>query len=269
VNDFFVWLGVDGWRPVLTALVMPPVPFIVLSLLGARLMLRRRALAWTLALLGALGTWLMCTGVAADGLRHLLLPPVRALTPAEVNDLRRAPRAAIVVLGGGSRRLAPEYGVSDLSPLSLDRLRYGLHLSRQTNLPVMYSGGRGHGAEPDSATEAETAARVAARDFGRPLRWEESESRDTRENALRSVALLRREGVEHIVLVTHAYHMPRARDNFERAIATSGTRLRLTLAPMGLIPRDPLQLADFLPSRTGFFETRLVLHEALGRLLGA
>ena len=43
-----------------------------------------------------------------------------------------------------------------------------------------------------------------------PLRWTEDRSRDTRENAAATVALLRAAGVRQIVLVTHASHMPRA-----------------------------------------------------------
>ena len=268
MNDLLLWLGVGAWRGVLEALVMPPVPFIVCSVVGARLMFRRRLLAWMLVLVGALGTWFACTTVAANGLRNWLLPPVRALSINEVGDLKQAPRTAIVVLGGGSRPLAPEYGVSDLTFLSLDRLRYGLWLARETGLPVLFSGGVGYGKE-SGATEAEIAARVAERDFGRTLRWLESESRDTRENALKTVPLLRAQGIDHIVLVTHAYHMARAQLNFERAISSGGAPMKLTPAAMGVVPGGPPRLMDFLPTRSGFYETRLVLHEWVGRLIGA
>lgn len=268
MNDLLLWLGLGAWRSAIGALLLPPAPFIVLTLLGARLMFSRRVLAWLLVLLGCLGTWFSCTQVAADGLRQWLLPPVRALGANEVADLKRAPRTAIVVLGGGRKLLAPEYGLSDLQPLSLDRLRFGLWLGRETGLPVMYSGGLAPGSEP-GPTEAEIAARVAERDFGRALKWQEAESRDTRENANKSVALLQAQGIEHIVLVTHAYHMPRSQRNFERAIETARLSIKLTPAPMGVwVWRRP-GLLDFLPTRTGFGETRLVLHEWLGRLIGA
>ena len=268
MNDFFVWLRLDGWRGVLAALAMPPAPFLVLILVGARLMFKRRALAWLLILSSVLAIWFACTQSAASGLRHWLLPPMRALSPAEIAELKRAPKTAIVVLGGGRSLLAVEYGVSDLAPMSLDRLRFGLWLGRETALPVMYSGGVGHGAAP-GPSEAEIAARVAERDFGRTLKWQESESRDTRENALRSVALLQAQGIERIVLVTHDYHMPRALDNFERAAAKAPTRMQIVAAPMGIKPSGSPDLVDFLPTRQGFTDTRLVLHEWLGRLIGA
>jgi uncharacterized SAM-binding protein YcdF (DUF218 family) len=268
VNDFFVWLGLDGWRNVLATLLMPPVPMLAMVLAGAGLMARRRALAWLLVLAGAAGIWLSCTSIASGALRHWMLPAVPALTSAQVDALKHAPRTAIVVLGGGRKLLAVEYGSPDLRPLSLDRLRYGLWLGRTTSLPVMFSGGVGHAAA-SGPSEAEIAARVAERDFGRPLQWQEAGSRDTRENALRSVALLGAQGIERIVVVTHGYHMPRALDNFARAAAQARQPLDIVAAPMGLEPRSTTDLGDYLPSREGYTEVRLTLHEWIGRLVGA
>lgn len=271
MNDLLVWLGVDSWRPALAALVLPPVPFIVAILVGARLMFRRRLLAWLLIFVSCLGLWFGSTMAAADGLRHWLLPPERALSPSEIAELKKAPHTAIVILGGGRELLAPEYGVSDLAPLSLDRLRYALWLGRETSLPVLYSGGIGHGGR-GGPTEAEIAARVAERDFRQPLRWQEGKSRDTRENALESVALLRAQGIERIVVVTHAYHMPRAMRNFERAVQASGAppgSIRLVAAPMHVQPPTRHRLIDFLPTRVGNYDVQLVLHEWFGLLIGA
>lgn len=272
LNDFFVWLGVDAWRPALTALLLPPVPFLLLVLVGARLMFRRRLLAWSLILVAVLGIWFSCTAIASQLLSRWLLPPVRALSAGEVGDLKRAPKTAIVVLGGGRKLLAPEYGVSDLSPRSLDRLRYGLWLGRETQLPVMFSGGVGHGAD-GGPTEAEIAARVAERDFGRPLKWTETASRDTRENALRSVALLQQQGIERIVVVTSAFHMPRSMRNFERAVAAGAgpgkPSIALVAAPMDVDVWERPGLLHFLPSRGGYQEVSVILHEWLGRVIGA
>jgi hypothetical protein len=60
---------------------------------------------------------------------------------------------AIVVLGGGMEALAPEYGVSSLRATSLERLRYGIWLGRETGLPVAFSGGVGW-AQLDAKPEA-------------------------------------------------------------------------------------------------------------------
>ncbi len=195
-----------------------------------------------------------------------MLDPVLALTEGQVTELKKAPRSVIVVLGGGRRTYAPEYGVSTLNERSLERLRYGVWLAKETSLPLAFSGGLGHGAEP-GATEAEIAARVAERELGRALKYTESESRDTRENALKTVALLAPAGIEQIVLVTHDYHMTRALRNFRRAIADRN--ISVLPAPMGLPASGALRLSDWLPSAAGFEKNRLVLHEWLGRMMGA
>lgn len=268
MNDFFLWLGLDGWRPVLSSVIMPPVPFLVLIVFGAHLFSRYRLRAWLVVFLGCLGIWASCTYVVGHALTQWLLPPVRTLNSNEVAELKKAPRTAIVVLGAGHRDIAPEYGVSELLPMGVERLRYGLWLSRQTELPVLFAGGRGHGSPPGQS-EAEIAARIAERDFNRPLRWTETESRDTRENALRSVSMLRAQGIDRIVVVTHGYHMPRAMENFRRAVALGTTDIKLVAAPLALEPWMRARVIDFIPTRNGFSTVRLVLHEYLGRLIGA
>lgn len=266
MNDLLLTLGLEAWKPVLAALVLPPVPLLLMVLVGARLMFRRRLLAWFVILLAVLGLWATCTTAVGHLLRQWLLQPPPALRDTEVAELKRAPRTAIVVLGGGRRLLAPEYGVSMLHERSIERLRYGLWLSRETSLPVAFSGGVGHGA-PAGTSEAEIAARIAEREFNRPLRWQETESRDTRENALRTVALLAPQGIDQIVLVTHSYHMPRALRNFQRA--SEGRKMTLIAAPMGMPAAGTLRPSDWLPSSDGFETTRLVLHEWIGRWMGA
>ncbi len=268
INDFLLNLGIDAWRPLLAALLLPPIPFLLLVLCGAGLLRRRPTWGWLLVLLGSALVWLGHTTAFSQMLRVTLLPPVQALSAKEVRELKGAPNTAIVVLGGGRNLRTPDYGTADLRPLGIERLRYGLWLAREASLPVLFSGGVAHGAQ-QGPTEAEIAARVAERDFRQPLRWLENTSHDTRENALHSVALLRSQGIQHIVVVTHYFHMARAMGNFQRAVALPGTPMRLTAAPMAVATYAPPRFADFLPSRSGAAETSYVIHEWLGRLGGA
>jgi len=268
MNDIVVMLGIESWKGTLGSLVLPPVPFILMILVGARLMYRSRALAWGLLLLGCFGTWVMCTTAVGGMLTNGLLMPPRALGPSEIAELKRAPKTAIVVLGAGRYLLAPEYGVSNLKPITIERLRYALWLGRETGLPVAYSGGVGHGSDP-GPSEAEIAARIAEHEFGHPLRWTEGLSRDTNENAYRSLTLMHEQGIERIVLVTHGFHMRRALGAFERAKQRSGTPMVMVAAPMGMDPAGPMRAGDWLPTMAGFSQTRIALHEWLGRLLGA
>jgi uncharacterized SAM-binding protein YcdF (DUF218 family) len=270
MNSLLTLLGIESWKPILTALVMPPVPFLLLTLLGARLILPRRGLGWFVILLSVTGMWLSaCMGTGRLLVQHVLKPPA-ALTSEAVAELRAAAKAkqpiAIVVLGGGAEQLAPEYGVANLSDASLERLRYGLWLSRETGLPVAFSGGAGWAASPDSLPEATIAARIAQQDFNRPLRWVEDRSRDTRENAQRSIGVLKESGITQIVVVTHHWHMPRAKKLFEAAAAGTVT---IKLAPMGAGALATSLRTDWLPTAHGFMTVRRALHEMLGMAVGA
>jgi uncharacterized SAM-binding protein YcdF (DUF218 family) len=268
MNELLLTLGVGAWKPLVGALLLPPVPLILIVLLGTILSFRHRGLGWLLVVLGCCGLWLSHTTAAGHYLRQWALKPPPVLTPAEIAALSRDPQTAILVLGGGSSPLAQEYGVANLHERGVARLRYGIYLARQTRLPLAFSGGvawRGS----DQASEAAIAGRIAESEFGYKLRWQEGQSRDTRENAMHSVPMLRDDGIRHIVLVTHDFHMPRAARAFRQAIAASGTPMRLTLAPMGVSGRSTLDVQAWLPSVSGASDTRLVLHEWIGRLLGA
>lgn len=266
MNGFFSLLGIESWKPVIGALLLPPVPLILLVLVGARVMLPRRGLGWLLILLGTVGIWLSaCAGIGALLTRTVLHPPP-ALSTDRIAQLRSDVKArqplTIVVLGGGRDPLAPEYGSSGLQHRSLERLRYGLWLGRETGATVGFSGGVGWG-EPAGLAEADVAERVAAKEFGAPLKWVENESRDTQENALRTVALLKRAGIKRAVLVTHGWHMPRALQLFE---AAAGGQVEFVPAPMGLAPVAHGRVVDWLPSAEGFTRVRQVLREGLARL---
>jgi uncharacterized SAM-binding protein YcdF (DUF218 family) len=266
VNSLIVLLGIESWKPVATALLLPPVPLLLLMLVGARLILPRRGLGWLVILLSVAMLWLSCCAGTAQALSRFALRPPPPLTQARIAELRQSREpSAIVVLGGGMEPLAPEYGVSNLQANSLERLRYGIWLGRETNLPVGFSGGVGWG-QPDAKPEARIAGQIAATDFGRPLKWIEDNSRDTRENALRTLALLKPAGVRHIVLVTHGWHMPRAMRDFEEA---AGADIRIEAAPMGLARGNDLPSLTWIPTAGGTAEVRAILRELLGRLAGA
>ena len=219
MNHLFVQLGIESWKPLLTALLLPPVPWLLLILVGAWWPSARRGPGRWVVLLGVVGHLgsAPAPGTARLLSHHLLQPPpaLDSHRIAELQAERKTP-TAIVVLGGGVEPHAPEYGASNLTETSLERLRYGIWLGRRTDLPLAFSGGVGW-AQHDSVPEAQVAARIAASEFGRPLRWTEDSSRDTRENALRTIELLRPAGIRHIVLVTGATHMPRALRDFQRA----------------------------------------------------
>ena len=268
MNSLLALMGIESWKPILTALLLPPVPLLLLTLIGARLILPRRGLGWFVILLSVELIWLSaCTGTARLLMQFVLHPPpvlsADRIQALKAENLAKRP-IAIVVLGGGMEALAPEYGVSSLTAASLERLRYGVWLSRETGLPVAFSGGVGW-AQLDAKPEAQIAAQIAASEYGRPLKWIEDNSRDTRENAARTIALLKPQGIRHIVLVTNGYHMPRALRNFEQA---AGSDVSIEAAPMGTAKRGNLPSLAWLPTTEGFQDTRNVLRELIGRATG-
>jgi uncharacterized SAM-binding protein YcdF (DUF218 family) len=273
LNELLLSLGLIGWKPILTALLLPPVPWIVMVFVGARWLGQQRLAGWLLVLPACFAMWFSATSAVGDALGRGLLAPPPPLGEAEVSALKAAHAArpgetAIVVLGGGREALAPEYGVSNLNGRSVQRLRYGLWLSRATGAPLAFSGGVGHGARGE-VSEAEVAARIAMQEFGRPLKWTETRSRDTRENASFTVGLLRPQGVRQIVVVTHAWHMRRALRAFEEAVAGSEGGITITGAPMGTAQRVEMTLLRWLPSSEGLARVRDALREWAGWLAGA
>jgi uncharacterized SAM-binding protein YcdF (DUF218 family) len=268
MNELFVSLGIEAWKPWLSTLVMPPIPFLLLALVGARLLPRWRGLGWTVLLAGVVGLWGACTTAVGGGLIRWLNKPPPVLEAAQRNTLAHGPRTTILVLGAGRRWMAPEYGSADLSALTWERVRYGVWLARQTGLPLAYSGGIGHGSMP-GPSEAQVVRQVLQRDYGMRLQWAEDRSRDTNENALFSLPLLRAAGTERIVLVTHGFHQRRALAGFQRAMLREGFNVAIVPAPVGLAAEGGLRIGDFLPGSDGLEMTRLALHEWLGLLAGA
>lgn len=269
MNQLFVSLGIEAWKPWLNALVLPPASLLLLALLGWGVVGRWPRLGRALVLLSVTGLWACSTPALGDALIHFLTRPPAGLGATERQALKGQPDTVVLVLGAGRRLNATDYGMPDVSALTLERVRYGAWLARQTGLPLAYSGGVGHGAR-EGTSEAAIVRQVVERDFGIRLRWSEDRSRDTNENAIFSTALLKTQGVRRIVLVTHGFHQRRALAAFERAVARSQAGIELVPAPMGLYQRDgPMTLGDFLPTAGGLETTGIALHEWLGRLAGA
>jgi uncharacterized SAM-binding protein YcdF (DUF218 family) len=264
--------GLQSWKVLIAALVLPPVPLLFLVIVGARMIPWRRGLGWFFVLLALVSLWLSgCAAVGEWLMRELLQPPAALGAPQRAalrQEVARTNAVAIVALGGGGESLAPEYGLPNLSAPSLERLRYALWLSRETGAPAGFSGGMGHG-QAEGLAEASVAARIAVREFGRPLRWAEGESRDTRENAAYTVTALKTERVRRIVLVTHAWHMPRAQRAFEDAARSAGADIAIVAAPIAWAPRIESPALRWLPSTEGHALVRQTLRETIGLLAGS
>jgi uncharacterized SAM-binding protein YcdF (DUF218 family) len=235
--------------------LLPPGNVILLMLLGYFVARRFPMLGKFLVFSGFTLLVLLSTPLVAN-YNASLLEGDRALTP---KDLFYLNAQAIVILSGGRNINAPEYGGQDtLSQATLERVRYGAWLQRQLRLPILVTGGTVFTSE--HAGEAQLMRDTLQRDYHIPVRWVESESRNTWENARLSAAILKQAGVKRIFLVTTAFHMPRARMAFE------ANGLEVIPAPTGFIGQrgDAPLVMEFLPSIKALRNNYFVLHEMLG-----
>lgn len=170
---------------------------------------------------------------------------------------------AIVILGGGRQKGAldlPDYQYQNLSPQSMERLRAGARLAKAINLPILLTGGAPDKIDARDLSEAKVMSMVLKKELGIDARWLEEQSNTTQENALQSAKILHQEGIKTIYLVTHFWHMPRAKSQFEKQ------GLRVIEAPMGFYEKEQYTPLDFYPSIEGFQRTRWIWHTLLGTI---
>lgn len=232
----------------LAALLVPPGLLLAAAVAAAVLARRRRRAGRALLALTLLAAYALSVPALAYRLLGLL-------EPAAADPLARGGGQAIVVLGGGRYAAAPEYGGDTVSAGTLERLRYAARLQRASGRPLLVAGG-----SPDRRPLAEAAAMRATleADFGVPVAWSEERSRNTLENARFSRALLREAGVSRVYLVTHAWHMPRARLAFEHA------GFAVVPAATGYSVPPALSLLAFAPSAQALLASSRFFHEVIG-----
>lgn len=240
-------------RKILTSLLLPPTGPLLIALLGCFLARKRPRLGRSLVWFGLLSLLLLSLPLVS----HCLQAGLQDSPPLEYAAARQA--QAIVVLAGGSRRDALEYGGDTLGVFSLERLRYGAWVARRTQLPVLLSGGPVFSGAPEAVLMRD----AMEQEFGLAARWIESDSRTTHENAQRSATLLRAEGINKIVLVTHGFHMRRARAEFIAAgfeVIPAPTRIHNPE-----MEKSPL-IFWLLPDVGALRDSYYALHEWLGIL---
>lgn len=123
----------------------------------------------------------------------------------------------MVVLGGGTESAVPPRTTVEVNGAG-DRILYAAELYREGKAErILLSGGSIEWLGDSSTTPAEDMASILL-DIGVPqdALIIENTSRNTYENALYTKELLEAEGIEQILLVTSAMHMPRAVALFEK-----------------------------------------------------
>ena len=231
-------------KTLLRDLILPPAGPLLLALLGFALLRVRPLLARICLVTGIASLWLLSTPIVSDALTHLaeLYPPL---------DMRRTADAqAIVILGGGGQRtMAPEYQGPAAEPLMLERLSYGAYIARQTGLPVLVTG---------FSVEARAMHVSLQRNFGIETRWVDDQAYDTFQNARNSARILKADGVDRVVLVTHATHMRRSVHEFTDA------GLDVVPAPVGILAVRDFGPQRLVPNPDALHRSQMAIYELIG-----
>ena len=232
-----------------------------LCLAGLGLLLAWRQRLRSSMALGALAfvwLWAWSTPVLSLWLRGTvedLYPPLPVATVPQAQ--------AIEVLGGG---IAPPSGKSTEINLNAaaDRVWFATRLFHAGKAPLVLVSG-GSDPERDAYSEARASA-IFLVDLGVPAQTIvlEEASRNTRQNAAFSAALLKARGIKHILLVTSALHMPRAMALF----AAQG--LQATPAPTDFeaIQSPPPGVLAWLPDAQALDGSGRAMKEMVGRWVG-
>ena len=219
-------------KAIAKSLLLPPTGLLLVALIGLAVIRRHPRAGRTLATVAVATLLALSMPIVASGLVRLLgdSPPI---------DLAVAKTAqAIVIPGGGVRRNALEYGGDTLGRLTLERVRYGARLAKQTGLPVLVTGGSVFG---DTVPEAVLMKEALESEYGVTVRWVEDRSRNTQENARNSAEVLKVDGFATVILVVHSFDVPRAKALY----ASSG--FNVLVAPIGIPQRDLHLPEDLLP----------------------
>lgn len=233
--------------------------------LAAALLLRRRKWASALVVVALAALWLGGNRVVSMALVSVLEGRYRPINPADL-----PPVDAIVVLGGGTSSAAEPRQLPDLNRAA-DRLLYGAWLYQQGVAPVVVvSGGvvgvQGPALNPGAENMAQVLGIMGVPSSAVLL---EPNSRNTYENAVEVKTVLQENGLERVLLVTSAVHMPRSAAIFDRQdldFVPAPTDFLVTEADWdhALELNVRTQLFNLVPHVEYLYDTTFALKELIG-----
>jgi len=245
-----------------------PMGLACLLLLGALFLYRRLKWQRALLLLALALLWLGGNHAVAFALARSLewqnLPPA-SLPKADV----------IVVLGGGTEGVQYPRQTVEINSAG-DRMLYAARLYKQgASSHILLSGGNIDWMAADSSSPAADMADIMLlTGVPRDALWLEDRSLNTYENALYARQYLQAKGIQRVILVTSAMHMPRARALFEHQgleVIPAPTDFTVTQAGWDDIfaLNIPNQVINFFPNVSSLSLTTNVLKEYLGLWVSA
>ena len=241
-------------KKIVSAFLLPPGMFVLLlALVGLLLLVRKKIAGGVFNLAVAALIWALATVPVAD----LIMKPLEK----PYAKIKKPTGDVIVLLGGGVAQGVPDYsGKGAPSADMLFRIVTAVRLQQRLDVPVVVSGGKVY---QNIDSEAGIARRLLT-DLGvadSKIILEE-QSRDTLENARYTKAICQKWGFKRPILLTSAYHLPRAVSLFRRF------NLEVTAFPAGFKTATERRYGwqDFLPSTGSLDITSDALHEYLGQM---
>ncbi len=242
-------------KKLVASIFLPPFNLILLGLTGLWLLQRKPKLGKGLIFMSLALLYALSIPFVANRLMLLLETDIVALPTGAIPAAE-----AIVVLGGGVYHDAPEYATDVVNGTTLERLQYAAYLQQKMGLPLLVTGGSPEGGIP----EAVMMQQALQHSFKVPVQWVEREALDTAQNAQFSAAILKAAGLRKILLVSHAWHLPRARIEFEKQ------GLSVTPAPTRFAyvrnTQHGSSVFDFLPQARALLKSYYAIHEGIGLL---
>jgi len=239
---------------ILTDFILPPGIFVVLLVACLILLLIKKNTIARIVLIASIAIlYTFSIEPVSDGLIFPLenrYPPLSEMPTKDTVDY-------IVVLGGGIIPKSPEENnLGSLHSDALKRTHYAARVHRESGIPVIVAGGK-----PLFSSEAESESAVAARVLAQSgvapqMVQQESESRNTWENAANLKNLY---DADSIILVTSAYHMLRSVQSFR------DNGIECIPAPTDYkVARVPYDLLSFLPNPFYLSNSYRALKEYVG-----
>jgi uncharacterized SAM-binding protein YcdF (DUF218 family) len=216
---------------------------------------RWRRVGTLLIEVGLIALWISATPVFANWLNYRLelkFPPttIEALPRSDV----------VIVLGGVLGQPVPPRLAADLSGAS-DRILHALRIYRagKASLIVISAGNlpwQGK-MKPEAQLIADLLVELGVPPSALIL---ETESRNTRENAVNTAALFRTHGWRSGILVSSGVHMPRAVAAFQKA----GVKITPTATDVHAGPIGSPSALDLMPDVGALAWTTLAIKEIIG-----
>jgi uncharacterized SAM-binding protein YcdF (DUF218 family) len=245
VHDF-----VHFFRSTVPFSLVPPSGLIWWLLLGFVLMRRRRRLGMTIIVVSCVLLYALSTPLVGG----LLIGSLEDAQPAVSGA---GEPGAIIILGADGERTPDVLARAEPGPLSLQRLAGAAIVVRAKKLPVLITGGK---VGEDQPAVADLMADLFKNAFDLPVEWRETQADNTCENARYSAAILRKAGISSALVVTHAWHMPRAILSFQQA------GFPIVPAPLHADTHEIRAVSDFLPHTSAWVRSFYALHEWVGLL---